>query len=120
MPIIVGSQTFFVELRETDIVKIKLGGLGRHRRIEVYGFDSTIDDICSVKIQTPLPFGIHRFWLTNHIEVKLGDIIVDINMDAEVHPFVIDTGNIRRRDTSCMKSAMARGGGHIRTITSHV
>ena len=106
--------------RDGEVVEVILRGSGILGREEVHGAEDTVGDVLTEAVQAPLPFGIEFFGLAHHIEVKLGNVVVGINMDAEVHPFVVDARQVAGAVATGVNRAVARSLGRILTVIGFV
>ena len=106
--------------RDVKVVNVILGVSSILGREEVHGAKDAVGDVLTKAVQAPLPFGIEFFRLANHVEVELSNIVVGINMDAEVHPFVVDARQVAGTVATSVHSALAGSLGRVLTIVGHV
>ncbi len=106
--------------RDFEVVEIVLRSSGILGREEVHGAEDAVSLVLTEAVHAPLPFGIEFFRLTNHIEVKLGNVVVGIDMDAEVHPFVVDARQVAGTIATSVHGAVTRSLGRVLTIVGHV
>ena len=106
--------------RHGQVIDVVLRGGSILRREEVHGTKAAVGIILAEAVQAPLPFGIEFLFLTNHIEIKLGNIVVSIDMDAEVHPLVVNARQVAGAIATSVHGAVARSSGRILTIIGQV
>ena len=115
------QQHFIVALqRDGEVVEIEFGSSGILRREEVHSSEDTVSLAFTKTVHTPLPFGIDFFRLTNHVEIELGNVVVGIDMDAEVHPFVVDARQVAGAVATSVHGAVTRSRGRGLTVVGLV
>ena len=106
--------------RNGKVVNIVLRSSRILGREEVHGTENTVSLVFTETVHAPLPSGIQLFGLANHIEIEFSNIVVGIDMHAEVHPLVIDARQIAGAIATSVYGAVVGSLGRVLTIIGHV
>ena len=108
---------FATDLLEAEVIEVVLGGSGILRRIEVHGGEGTANHVVAEAVQAPLPSANEHLVSTRSGVVVVGDIGVGVDIQAEVHPFIINKA-FHRSSTiaTSVDGTLTRSRGRVLTI----